>query len=480
MRYLMRRGRRLAAVLAAALAAAVLPVTGPVHAHGDRDRPTGPEANAADPAADAGRGKAHSATPRQTRPNVLMVVLDDARPEAMAALPQTMAWLGDGTAYPNTVAATPSCGPSRATLLSGRYAHNHGVLHQADVGNLDHTRTLEHTLHAAGYATAAVGKFTNNWALERTPPGFDHSALVGGGYTDARFVVDGRQRRVPYATTFIGDQVNRYLDGFEADDARPWFVYTGFTAPHAPWTPEPRYADRAFAWDPSPAVGEADRSDKPAYVRKHRAGRAAGDAIRLGQLRTLLSVDDALTRVREHLDRLGEGQDTLVVLVSDNAKFWGEHGLDEKFMPYAAAYRVPLFLSWPGRIPPGSDERLASTVDVTPTVLAAAGLTADYPLDGHDLRGDVRRTATLLEYWQDSHNGGFPTWASRVAPGERQFTRYVDLAGKPISQEYYDLEADPWELVNLLGDADRGNDPDVTADAASLTDWQQCAGATCP
>ncbi|GAA1407256.1 sulfatase-like hydrolase/transferase [Catellatospora coxensis] len=454
MRYVMRRGRRLAAVLAAALATAAVLGGGPVRAEPGRER--------------------------QTRPNVLMVVLDDARPEGMAALPQTLAWLADGTAYPNTVAATPSCGPSRATLLTGRYAHNHGVLHQADVGNLDHTRTLQHTLHTAGYATAAVGKFTNNWALEQTPPGFDHSALVGGGYTNARFVVDGKQRRVPYSTTFVGRQVNTYLDGFEADDAKPWFVYAGFTAPHAPWTPEPQYANRAFAWEPSPAVGEADRSDKPAYVRRHRATRAEGDVIRLGQLRTLLSVDDTLARVREHLDRLGELRDTLVVLVSDNAKFWGEHGLDEKFMPYAAGYRVPLYLSWPGHLPRGTDDRLASTVDVTPTVLAAAGLPAGYPLDGRDLRSGGRRDATLLEYWQDSHNGGFPTWASLVAPGERQFTRYTDLDGAPISQEYYDLAADPGELVNLLGDGDPADDPDVTADAATLSAWQQCAGATCP
>ncbi|MEV0455057.1 sulfatase-like hydrolase/transferase [Catellatospora methionotrophica] len=456
MRYVMRRVRRLAPVLAAALAGLAALGGGPAPR------------------------TAHAAAAPQARPNVLLVVLDDARPEGMDALPQTMAWLADGTAYPNTVAATPSCGPSRASLLSGRYAHNHGVLHQADVGKLDHTGTLEHTLQAAGYATAAVGKFTNNWPLAQTPPGFDRSALTGGGYTGATFLVDGVRRHVPYSTTFIGQQVNRYLDGFEADDAQPWFMYAGFTAPHAPWIPEPQYADRTFDWTPGPAVGEADRSDKPAYVRRHRASRAQADEIRLGQLRTLLSVDDALARVRAHLDRLGERENTLVVLVSDNAKFWGEHGLDEKFMPYAAAYRVPLFLSWPGRIARGSDGRLASTVDVTPTVLAATGLTAGYPLDGHDLRGGVRRTATLLEYWQDSHNGGYPTWASHVVPGERQFSRYTDPAGRPLAQEYYDLAADPAELVNLLGDADRGNDPDVTADAATLTAWQTCVGASCP
>ncbi|MEV4416795.1 sulfatase-like hydrolase/transferase [Catellatospora sp. NPDC049609] len=456
MRYVMRRCRRLAVLLTATVALAA----------GLQLRPG--EAGPARPAA------------APERPNVLLVVLDDARPEAMAALPRTTAWLADGTAYPQAVAATPSCGPSRATLLTGRYAHNHGVRHQADIGRLDHTATLQRTLHDAGYATAAVGKFTNNWPIAQTPPGFDRSALVGGGYTDARFVVDGRPRRVPYSTTFIGEQVNRYLDGFEADDGRPWFVYASFTAPHAPYTPEPGYADRGFAWRPSPAVGERGRGDKPAYVRRHDADAAAGDAIRLGQLRTLLSVDDALAGIRERLSRRGELADTLVVLVSDNGKFWGEHGLTEKFMPYAAAFRVPLFLSWPGRIPAGTDDRLASTVDVTPTVLAAAGLTAGYELDGRDLRGPVRRDATLLEYWRDSHNGGYPTWATRYVPGRHQYTEYFAQGGRTAEREYYDLAADPWELVNLLGDADPGNDPDPAGDAATLAAWRRCAGTSCP
>ncbi|MFC7762958.1 sulfatase-like hydrolase/transferase [Catellatospora bangladeshensis] len=244
MRYLMRRCRRLTLLLTAALALAA----------GLQLRPgeAAPPRPAAAPA----------------RPNVLLVVLDDARPEAMAALPRTTEWLADGTAYPEAVAATPSCGPSRATLLTGRYAHNHGVLHQADIGALDHTATLQRTLHDAGYATAAVGKFTNGWKLERTPPGFDHSALVGGGYTNARFMVDGRQRRVPYSTTFIGEQVNRYLDGFEADDGKPWFVYASFTAPHAPYTPEARYAARG---SPGSRAQRSARRTAPTSPRTYAA-----------------------------------------------------------------------------------------------------------------------------------------------------------------------------------------------------------------
>ncbi|MBV1849299.1 sulfatase-like hydrolase/transferase [Catellatospora tritici] len=417
--------------------------------------------------------------PHPARPNVLLIVLDDARPETAAALPATTRWLRDGTSYPQTVAATPSCGPSRATLLSGRYAHNHGVRRQADIGGFDHTRTLQQTLHDSGYRTAAVGKLYNDWPLDRTPPGFDRSALTGGGYDGAQFVVDGVRTRARYSTSFIGAQARRYLDEFERDDDKPWLLYLGFTAPHAPYTPQPRYAGRTFPGGADPSADEADRADKPAYVRKHHTTRAEGEAVRTGQLRTLLSVDDAIEGVRARLARTGELRDTLVVLVSDNGKQWGEHGLGEKFMPYGPSYRVPLRLWWPGHVAPGTDPRPASTVDVTPTVLAALGITPGYRPDGLNLRGADRHRWLLLEYWRDSHNGGFPTWSSRYLPGRAQYTEYRDARDRRTDREYYDLRADPWQLTNLLrGERDRT--PDTRADAAALAAGRGCAGAACP
>ncbi|WP_173081566.1 sulfatase-like hydrolase/transferase [Phytohabitans rumicis] len=267
----------------------------------------------------------HGAAP--ARPNILLLVLDDARTGSTEVMTKTEDWLRGGGAYfPNAVATTPSCCPSRASLLSGRFTHNHGVTQQDAVGRYDHDRTLQHDLKAAGYGTAAVGKLFNNWRLSERPPHFDRWALTGGGYENARFVVDGRSRRAPYSTTFIGDQVNRYVDGFEADDARPWFVYAGFTAPHSPYTPQPKYAEREFPWSGNPAARETDRRDKPTWVRKYRVTEAEGRATRTAQLRTLLSVDDAVESVRQHLAARGELDNTLVVLVSDNGKFWASTG----------------------------------------------------------------------------------------------------------------------------------------------------------
>jgi arylsulfatase A-like enzyme len=413
------------------------------------------------------------------RPNVLLLLLDDARIGQTFVMPRTLAWLREhGREFPNAMVSTPSCCPSRATILSGRYAHNHGVTQQAGVGRFEHDRSLQHDLHAAGYRTAAVGKLFNVWDIAVRPPHFDDWALTGGGYTDADFVVDGRKTKASYATTFIGDQIGRYVEAYERDDERPWFIYAGFTAPHAPQVPEPRYAHLSYPWDGNPATRETDRSDKPAYVRHFNRTQEQGAAERQAQLRTLRSVDDALESVRRRLQARGELDDTLVILLSDNGKFWGEHGLLEKFMPYLQAERVPLLISWPRRVPGGTeDERLAANLDIAPTVLAAAGLTPSYQVDGLDLVAPGDRAALLTEYWRDPANGaGIPSWASTYVPGRYRYTEIYDDAFTVTDREYYDLARDPWQLTNLLR---AGKGPATGPLAATLARQRTCAGTAC-
>ncbi|MEV4510017.1 sulfatase-like hydrolase/transferase [Dactylosporangium sp. NPDC049525] len=416
------------------------------------------------------------------RPNVLLLLMDDARTGQTFVMPRALDWLGGhGRTFPNAMVSTPSCCPSRATILSGRYAHNHHVTQQGVIDRFDHTRTVQHELHTAGYRTAAVGKLFNAWDITQRPPNFDNWALTGGGYTGADFVVDGVATKAAYSTTFIGGQVNRYVDRYERDDATPWFIYAGFTAPHAPQVPEPRYANLSYPWEGNPATRETDRSDKPAYVRHFNRTQEQGAEERQGQLRTLRSVDDAIETIRRQLEARGELDNTLVILMSDNGKLWGEHGLPEKFMPYLQAERVPLLMSWPGRLARGSDPRLAANLDITPTVLAAAGLTPGYQVDGHNLLEPGDRTALLTEYWRDPANGaGIPPWASTYVPGRYRYTEIYDDAGAVTDREYYDLDRDPWQLTNLLGDAAAGNDPPTAALAAALARQRTCAGHGCP
>jgi arylsulfatase A-like enzyme len=183
--------------------------------------------------------------------------------------------------------------------------------------------------------------------------------------------------------------------------------------------------------------------------------------------------------VRRYLSARGELDDTLVVLLSDNGKAWGEHGLPGKFTPYVESVNVPVYLWWPGHVPAGEDTRLSALVDVAPTLLAAAGVRPSYQVDGRSLLGPSRRERVLLEYRRDEANGSFPTWASLLAWGRYQYTEYYDADGRRTDREYYDLAADPWQLTNLLGAASSRNDPPLDGLVDALAAQRRCAGSGC-
>ncbi|RZU53513.1 arylsulfatase A-like enzyme [Krasilnikovia cinnamomea] len=415
-----------------------------------------------------------------TRPNILILLMDDARTGMTSVMPKATAWMNDGgTTFPAAVVTTPSCCPSRSSILSGRYAHNTGVTQQTGIGNYDHGKTLEHDLKAAGYRTAVLGKLFNGWNNRLRPPYFDNYAL-GVGYNNTTFTVDGKRVTAPYSTTFIGQQVNRYLDAYEQSDATPWFVYAGFTAPHPPFIPEPKYAKIRYSWSGNPAVAEKDLSDKPAYVRNFHQTLKQGAATRQAMLRTLLSVDDAVDAIHRHLDALGESN-TLVFLLSDNGRLLSEHRLPTKFMPYLQAEQVPFFMRWPGHLPRTRDSRLAANIDVTPTALAAAGLTPSYTYDGRNLLAAGGRDRLLFEYWRDPANGaGIPTWAATYVAGRYLYTEIYRDDRTVLDREYYNLATDPWQLTNLFRDRNPANDPAIAPLSAALADQRTCTGRACP
>ena len=359
------------------------------------------------------------------------------------------------------------------------------MLRQQLGDRLDQETTLARYLSAGGYRTAMAGKFLNRWPLRRPPPHFDRYAQANGGYYDQLWQVDGAVRRVPtYSTTFIGDQALDWLAEFEGDDARPWFLYLAPFAPHDPRVPEPRYADASFPeLERVGGGGEAEVAGAPAYLRQRPpADPEEVAALRTGQARTLLSVDDLVDRVMGRLQATGELDDTLVFYLSDNGYSWGEHRHVGKFVPYTESIKVPFLVRWPGRLPAGTvDDRLVATVDIKPTVLAAAGIRPDPgdTVDGRSLLDGGRRERLLAEYWRDQANApGVRDWAALRAPGW-QYVENYDQPGGGTFREFYDLRRDPGMEHNLLADDDPGNDPPATL-AAELAAARTCAGASCP
>jgi arylsulfatase A-like enzyme len=437
-------------------------------------------------AAARGTGRAGDRAAQRPRPNVLVIVTDDARAETLAAMPKTRRWIGDaGVTFTNGFAPTPSCCPSRASIFSGRYVHNHGVLRQQLAGHLDQSTTLASYLKDAGYHTAMAGKFLNRWPLKTPPPAYDRYALANGGYYDQVWAVDGAVRRVPtYSTTFIGDQALADLDSFERDDATPWFAYLATFAPHDPRVPEPKYAKATF-----PELDKVGPSTVPPVTGKPRylAGRASvslaeAARVRTGQLRTLLSVDDLVDRVMRRLSDTGELDNTLVFFLSDNGYAWGEHRHVGKFVPYTESIKVPFVVRWPGHLAAGTvDDRMVATIDIKPTVLAAAGipLRDGDVVDGRSLLDGGRRERLLAEYWLDQANApGIRDWAALRTPAWQYIEDY-DQPGGATFREFYDLTSDPGMERNLLADHDPANDPPAGIQA-ELAAARTCKGADCP
>ena len=425
--------------------------------------------------------------PPSGRPNVVVINTDDMRADMATALPKIRQWLADGgTTFRNGYVSTPSCCPSRASLMSGRYVHNNGQYQQQTLG-FDLNLTIQRYLHDAGYLTGHAGKFLHWLDLSVEAPNFDRWTYFKGGYVNVYMNFDGTVRRSQgYSTTIVFDRAIEYVNDFEGrDDARPFYLYLAPIAPHDPSIAEPKYASATVpAHQPDPSYMEADRTDKPSFVRNQNPTVAAVLATRTAMIRTLYTVDDQVDRLMRHLQATGELANTLVIFTSDNGYLLGEHKATSKFLPYRKAVEVPFLVRWPGRVPAGAvDDRLVTHVDIAPTILAATGVSqAHATLDGRNILAGTARQRALTEYWNDPNNNpNIPTWAS-IRTAAYQYTEYYNSAtpATVTFREYYNLQADPYQLVNLLADGVPANDPDTVPLSQTLQTARQCAGTSCP
>ncbi len=401
------------------------------------------------------------------RPNVLIVLTDDQRIESMGPMRKTRAWFKrGGTEFVNAFATTPLCCPSRASILTGRYAHNHRVRTNADAHELDPKSTIQRYLGDAGYRTGIVGKYLNSWT--GPPSRFEqwHTFENVSKYKGARFNSNGVVHKVKkYSTDYIADRARGLLRQFELTDSRPWFLVVSTWAPHTPAQAAKRHRNsKVGRWEGNPAVFEADRTDKPAYVQARGAGFKGGQRLRERQLRTLKAVDELVERLFGTMTSLAESDQTLAFFLSDNGIMWAEHGMKSKTTPYTPAVKVPFFVRWPGRISQKvADPRIAATIDIAPTILEAAGITPDpeFPLDGRSLLDPPSRDRLLLELTGGNNQIDAPTWASTLTADYQYIEYYDDVSGAVTFREYYDMVNDPYQLENLLADADPANDPPV-------------------
>jgi len=426
------------------------------------------------------------ATHAPGRPNILLIMTDDQRAEGtMAVLPQTRAWFeAGGTKFTQAFATTPLCCPSRSSVFSGRYAHNHGVRNLELAEALDQRYTIQEYLRQAGYRTGYFGKYLNFWNLFRNPTSYDDWSINLDGYSPLRVNENGVVKGITqYATSYYRDNAVRFIQESETEDARPWFLQVATTAPHAPFTPETKYLNAPVPpFDQPPNYFEADKQDKPVAVANSNYDPAEIESVRVAQLRTLMSVDDLVADVFSTLQATGEESSTLAIFMSDNGYEWGEHGLSLKQDPYDGSVRIPMYLRFPGHVTPGAtDSRLVANVDVAPTIAdAVGGLPVALPMDGKSMLDPAQnRSRLLLELWHESH--GELGWGSLRTPTSHYIERYDNVEAESVRfREYYDLATDPWEMNNLLGDGIAANDPSTAALSAQLAADRACEGSACP
>jgi arylsulfatase A-like enzyme len=419
------------------------------------------------------------------RPNIVFVLIDDLRWDEVdypfVRFPNIARIAGEGARFRNAFVTTPLCSPSRASFLTGQYAHRHGILDNTDRSPRSHELvTFPRLLHDAGYETAFLGK----WHMgldDRARPGFDHWVSVPGQgrYVDPELNLDGERKVIPgYFTDVLDDYAIEFL---ERPHAKPFLLFLAHKAvhpdlvQHADGSVSPLRADmflpakRHRGLYAGAAVPHRDNYGRPP-LGKPALLRKIGELPPLGpetvtddetirkRLRMLQAVDEGLGRILEVLERQKRLDDTLIVFTSDEGYFYGEHGLsEERRLAYEESIRIPLFMRWPRLIPKGSTiEAMVLGLDLAPTLLEIGEAPATGEMHGRSLVPLLRganppwRESFLVEYYSDTV---FPRVLEMgyeaVRTARWTYIQYRDLDGM---DELYDRDADPFEMTNRIAD----------------------------
>jgi arylsulfatase A-like enzyme len=464
-----------------------------------------------------GQALAAESAQKASRPNILFIMSDDHAYQAISAYgsqlidtPNIDRIADAGIRFDRCYVTNSICGPSRACILTGKYSHKNGYYDHYSTFD-GSQQTFPKLLQRAGYQTAVIGK----WHLTSDPTGFDHwDILPGQGkYYRPDFVTKQGRTSVDGYTTEIITQ--KSLDWLRKgrDPEKPFLLMMHHKAPHRPWNPAPaklaEYVDKKF---PEPATlfddyatrgraaSEAEMrisqmnptTDVKLWDRKNKDRRwlyanmspeeraawekfvdprqAAFDAANPeGDDRTrwfyqlymrdylgcIASVDESVGELLDYLDESGLADNTLVVYVSDQGFYLGEHGWFDKRFMYEQSLRTPLLIRWPGVTAQGKqEERIVSNLDFAETLLEVAGVDVPRDMQGRSfaplLRGespDEWRNSFYYHYYEGAEKEHHVPKHEGVTTGRAKLINFYPLG----EWQLFDLQADPQELTNLWG-----------------------------
>jgi len=394
----------------------------------------------------------------ERRPNILFILSDDHRWDVLshvghpaARTPNLDRLAREGVLFENAFCTTSLCSPSRASFLTGMYAHTHGVRNNMTPWNNAHVTFLE-MLHGAGYETGYVGK----WHMPGGFPelrGLDRfvTFTVDGGqgrYFNCPLIVDGQETasRKEYITEELTDYALEFLD---RERERPFCLYLSHKAVHLQFFP-PKELDGLYDGVELDLPREADSwvglTNGNFYPRPLAA-------MYRDYLECLLAMDQQIGRVLDRLDELGLSDNTVVIYAGDNGFFWGEHHFTDKRWPYEESIRIPLIVRHPEAIRAAGRRasQMVLNIDLAPTLLDVAGLHSPASMDGASFAPVLKdentrgREAWLYEYFMD-----YPYAVPETRAVRTERHKYIEYEGER-GPELFDIIADPREMKNLYG-----------------------------
>lgn len=448
---------------------------------------------------------------RQSRPNIIMVVVDDMRFDEWSggghtflATPTIDKLAAEGTTFTRAYHTVPLCSPNRASILTGQYPSRHGIIDNTSRNQASFMLDLfPKYLQQAGYKTAHIGK----WHMGNSPmprPGYDYwLCMEGQGKTYNPPLYEGEEQKAfeGYITDIFTDKA---IDFIKRSTDHPFFLYIGHKAVHPeavqrddgttdlsvpktfiaanrhkgsyasapPFRRAPSYAAEGVVEEGKPVIANAfeireeTMAKDPRWVAEIDLGVSEKSIQDRAEM--MLAIDESMARIMATLSEQGIDNNTVIILTSDNGYFFGEHGFSlERRMPYEESVKAPLIIKSPGIArQPLQVDALTLSIDLSATALDLAQVEIPASIQGRSLlpllRGasEASREAAFIEYF--SHENPFP-WTAQLDYRVVVTKQYKYIKWLRFDEaELYDLTNDPYEVVNLI------DHPDYQVTAAAL------------
>lgn len=463
-------------------------------------------------------------TEKPQRPNIVFIMSDDHAAQAISAYGHPVSRLAptpnidrianEGAIFLDNYCANSICGPSRASVLTGKHSHKNGFMRNWAKGFDGTQQTISKILQQNGYQTAVIGK----WHLISKPTGFDYWKILNdqGEYNNPDFITEkDTVKSMGYVTDLITKYTKEWLG--QRDKTKPFFLMMNHKAPHRNWVPAEKYyhlyenvkfpvPDNYFddykgryaaskqkmniyrdmyeghdlkmvkginsdslLYDPWPQVlGRMTPEERKRFIEAYRERNnhfyqtkmtdkeiAEWKYQRYMQdyLATIKSVDESVGEMLDYLKKEGLDKNTIVIYTSDQGFYLGEHGWFDKRFMYEESMGMPLLMKYPGHIKPGTQVRdLTQNIDFAPSLLSFCGI--KIPADMQGVSFEPLLEDKKPKQWRNAlyyHYYEFPGFHDVRAHYGIKTKRYKLMCFyKEKIWELYDLEKDPHEMNNII------------------------------